>query len=109
MGNTPAKKTAAPPPDKTPEKGEDAIVLEVQGHEYTIVAEARNDFELVDDLNEAFENGNLARVPSALRRMLGAEQAKVAMERLRDEKTGRIPADAGFEFFNELIEAFNPN
>src|SRR5690606_15805402 len=61
------------------------IVAEVEGREWTISQDALDDFELLDDLAE-LENGNAVRLPSALKRLLGAEQYREAMAVLRNEQ-----------------------
>lgn len=80
-----------------------ALEVTYAGERWVIKREALDDFELLDDLG-AMEAGNPARFPSALRRMLGAEQAKRAVELLRNPDTGRVPVEPAVEFFLGLME-----
>lgn len=90
------------PQDRKPKAGEPHRV-EVDGRTWTVDSDALDDFELLDDLGE-IEAGNAARLPRALRRLLGAEQYKRAIESLRDGDTGRVPVEAGAEFIKAVFE-----
>lgn len=82
------------------------IVAEVEGREWTISQDALDDFELLDDLAE-LENGNAVRLPSALKRLLGAEQYREAMAVLRNEQ-GRVTVEAGGKFVQDVLTSVNP-
>lgn len=77
------------------------IAVTVRDVEWTIEAEALNDWELLEDLNDP--SGGSA--PSAMRRFLGPEQYDKAKDLVRDPHSGRVPADAMSEFIGELFEA----
>src|SRR5690606_38987163 len=76
------------------------IVAEVEGREWTISQDA------LDDLAE-LENGNAVRLPSALKRLLGAEQYREAMAVLRNEQ-GRVTVEAGGKFVQDVLTSVNP-
>lgn len=115
MSETKTKKTAVPPDvaapqDHLPKKdktGGDRTVT-VRGQQWTIPADALNDFELLDDLSQVDVNGDVSRLPSLLRRLLG-DQFRAAMNTCRDENTGRVTVESGADFTREVMEALNPN
>lgn len=86
-----------------------AMTVEVDGHEYTITADAMDDFELLDDLHELDYNEDPTRMPSVLKRLIGVEASREVMRRLRDKETGRVPIEVGVKFVGDLMEALNPN
>lgn len=100
---------AKKPADHKPKKveGED-IVATIAGKDWTVPADALDDFELLDDLNALEQRDDGTRLPSILRRLLG-EQWREAMDSIRDEASGRVSIEAGGEFVKELMEALNPN
>ena len=81
------------------------ITVEVGEHEYTIDRDALDDFELLDDLGALSSTGDAGVTPSILRRLLGPEQTRVAIDRLRDEKTGRVTVEAGSTFAIALLNS----
>lgn len=94
------------PSDRRP-KASDTHEVEVNGHTWTVAADALDDFELLDDLSE-IDSGNPSRLPRVLKRLLGPEQYKAAMDSVRDPETGRVGVEAGAEFVGALFEAL-PN
>lgn len=115
MSETKTKKTAVPdgvkqPTDRKPkdEPKPETLTAHVRGRDWTVPADALDDFELLDDLNALEQRGDVTRLPSVLRRLLG-DQWRDAMEALRDESTGRVTVEAGSEFVMALMGALNPN
>jgi hypothetical protein len=104
-----APKTAA---EVVHEDGSEAapatMTVTVRGVEYVIPEDARDDFELLDDLGRADE-GDTSRFPSILRRLLGPAQTRVALDSLRDSETGRVSVEAGTDFVLDLFRALNPS
>lgn len=92
---------------KAPAEVDGNYVVTVHGESWTISKEALDDFELFEDIGE-IDKGNPARLPSALKRLLGSEQYPKAMDTLRDPETGRVGMKDGLEFFSEVFEAL-PN
>jgi hypothetical protein len=106
----------APKPDNdTPADGgeqeaeQGSTTVTVNDHEYVVTDTARDDFELMDDIEEMIRTGDGGRTPAIMRRILGRQQMAAALERLRDEETGRVPIDAGTGFVMDLLKALNPN
>lgn len=69
------------------------------GFEYELNAGVANDIELLEDI-AAWDKGDLMHVPSALSRLLGAEQKKALYEHLRGDD-GIVPTD---KVMKEVIE-----
>ena len=86
----------------------EVLTATVRGVEWSVPADALDDFELLDDLNALDQKGDATRLPAVLRRLLG-DQWRDAMDVLRDEGTGRVSVEAGAEFVMELMGALNPN
>ena len=86
----------------------EALTATVRGVEWTVPADALDDFELLDDLNALEQKNDVTRLPAVLRRLLG-DQWRDAMEAMRDEGTGRVSVEDGAEFVMELMGALNPN
>lgn len=104
---------AKKPADKKPkaEKVEEqptTVTATVAGKEWVIPVDALDDFELLDDFNELEDKGDISRLPSILKRLLG-DQWKDAMDAVRDKKTGRVSIEAGGDFVNSLMGEINPN
>jgi len=80
------------------------------GFEADVVAEALNDFELLDDLAELDNGGAGAslRMPSVLRRMFGPENFKGIMDALRNPETGKVPVEVGEAFLMAVFQGLNP-
>ena len=98
------------PQDRKPkdEPKPETLTAAVKGREWSVPSDALDDFELLDDLNALEQRGDVTRLPSVLRRLLG-EQWRDAMDVMRDETTGRVSVEAGSEFVMELMGALNPN
>lgn len=84
-------------------------VVTVRGKEWSVPLDALDDFELLDDLNALDQRDDPTRLPAVLRRLLGGDQWKLAMEVLREKESGRVRTEAGASFVMELIQALNPN
>ena len=102
-------KNAKKPEDHKPKASDAPEVIEVtvRGVDLKIDADALDDFELMDDLNELEQNENPARLPSILRRLVG-DQYRSVMDAIRGEN-GRVSVEAGSEFLGEVMEAISPN
>lgn len=96
------KPTAAEAADST------VITAELLGHTWTVDAEALDDFELLDDLAALQHDEDVTRIPSALRRLLGKDDYRRALEALRDDK-GKVRVEPAADFMMALIEALDPN
>lgn len=113
MSGTAAKKPVKQPADRKP-KEEDrrdepkSIEVALRGETWTISADAVDDFELLDDLNEIDTNGNAARMPSLLRRLLGPGQYRAALDLIRDDN-GRVTVEAGQKFVMDMFKEIDPN
>lgn len=116
----PAAKTATTrrpttPQDRKPSAAEvqkaealgTTVAVEFEGTEWQVTANALNDFELLEDI-DAIDSGNPARLPKVLRRMLGEDQYRKALDALRDED-GVVRVEKGVEFFYAIAAAVNPN
>lgn len=101
-------KAAKKPADrKAPDtKPAETIDVEVRGVALSLPREALDDFELLDDLDQ-LEQGNPARLPSVLRRLVG-DQWREVMDALRGE-SGRVSVEDGAGFVAEVMEAVSPN
>jgi hypothetical protein len=118
---TTTKRTPARRPDgvkrpqdhKPPETEVKPVVEKVDGgrkvtHKgvtVTIPDEALDDFELLDDLREMEQTGNVSVLPSLLRRLAGPDGYKAVMEGLRNPDTGRVSAGDGAEYVQAIFEA----
>ena len=104
---------AKKPADKKPkaEKVEEptTVTATVSGKEWVVPVEALDDFELLDDFNVLEADGDISRLPAILKRLLGDEQWRDALNTIRDEKTGRVSIEAGADFVNSLMGEINPN
>lgn len=80
----------------------------IRGLEITVSGDALDDFELLDDL-DALDQGNAARFPSVLRRLIGKDSYKAAMDILRDPDSGRVSVESGATFVSEVLDAVSPN
>ncbi|MFB3980331.1 hypothetical protein [Microbacterium proteolyticum] len=79
----------------------------VSGVEVTVLEEALNDFELLDDIRAAQDLNDGSRMPSLLRRLVGNDYSKV-LDALRGPN-GRVTVEAGSQFVWDLFKALNPN
>jgi len=80
----------------------------IRGITVTVLDEAIDDFELLDDLRAVDVDGNAAHLPALLRRLVGDEY-KTVMDGLRDKDTGRVSIESGSMFVKEIFGALNPN
>lgn len=96
MSTTPKK------PQDRKTKADAPLTAEVGGRTWTVERDAMDDFELLEDLGEV-EAGNAARLPRVLRRLLGADQYREAMDHLRDD-AGKVGVEAGANFVRDLFE-----
>lgn len=87
------------PADRKPK----VFTVKVDDDTYTVPLDALDDFELLDDLN-AIQDGDGARLPTVLRRLLGAEQYRAALESLRSAETGRVSLEAGASLVERILE-----
>lgn len=71
------------------------------GFEYELQKGVEDDFELLMDIAE-WDKGNIISVPSAIRRLLGPEQAKALIEHTRDEN-GKVSTE---RIMKEVMEMF---
>ena len=101
---------AKAPQDRKPkaESKPETLTGHVRGRDWTVLTEALDDFELLDDLNALEQKGDATRLPAVLRRLLG-EQWRDAMDAMRNTETGRVSVEAGSEFVMDLMGALNPN
>jgi hypothetical protein len=87
---------------KTIEKDGNTLPLTV-----TVDTVALDDFELLDDMR-GMDDGNHARMPAMLRRLVG-DDYKAVLEAFRDRETGRVPITKVAPWVQELLGALNPN
>lgn len=100
---TPPKGAKKPTDRRSKASSDGSHKVEVNGRAWTVSAEALDDFELLDDLGE-IETGNAAPMPRVLKRLLGAEQYREALDSLRDPETGRVGVEAGADFVRAVFE-----
>lgn len=99
---------AKKPQDRRPKQSKDGTqTVKVHGVELTIVGDALDDFELLDDL-AALDDGEGQRLPKVMRRLVG-EKWRDVMSALRDEETGRVSVDDAGTFIHDVLEAVAPN
>ncbi len=91
------------PTDRRKSASTKTLTATAAEREWTVPTDALDDFELLDDLDE-IENGNAARLPRALKRLLG-DQYRDALDAIRDEGSGRVGVEAGADFVRELFES----
>lgn len=99
---TAPKKT--PQDHKKPTADDGSVTRTAWGRDWTISAEALDDWDLLEDL----ASGDASRAPSAVRALLGAEQYVAAKDIARDE-TGRVRATRMSQFMAELFAGDVPN
>lgn len=102
-------KGAKTPTDRKPKADAvpDVKTATAAGRDWTVPTGALDDFELLDDLGQ-IEQGNPARLPSVLRRLIG-DQWPAAMDSIRDKDTGRVGVEAGADFVRQIMESLDPN
>ncbi|MBD8218199.1 hypothetical protein IFU40_06075 [Microbacterium sp. CFBP 13617] len=86
----------------------DARRTTVNDIEVTVLEEALDDFELLDDIRAAGDNGDASRLPSLLRRLVGDDYKRI-LDELRDPVTHRVSAAKGSQFVWDVFGALNPN
>jgi len=100
-------KGAKAPQDRKPKATENGDrTVTVAGQDWTVPADALDDFELLDDLGE-LENGNATRLPRIMKRLLGDDYKK-ALDAIRDD-AGVVRIEPAGEFINELLQGLDPN
>lgn len=84
--------------------------VEHKGVKLTVLTEALNDFELLDDLAalQVDEARSAHRIPLMLRRLAGNDGFKAVTDGLRGEN-GRVPIPETVQFVLEVFQALNPN
>lgn len=79
-------------------------VVEWDGHEYTLTDDAKNDFEVLELLDDV--EANPQRFPKLLRALLGPEQFDAWKNNARGEN-GRVRTDDAGKFFRHLMSEAN--
>lgn len=107
------------PQDHKPkaEKSAKPVVKQVEGgkeithHGFTVTVDddALNDFELLGDMRRMDDTKDPSFFPQMLRRLLGDDGFRVAMDGLRNPETGRVSAPAGVQYVEDVFEAIAPN
>lgn len=72
----------------------------------TVLEDALDDFELLDDLRAVDDDNDASRFPSLIRRMVGDEY-KTIMNEMRG-KNGRVSVAVGMQFVWDLFRALGP-
>ena len=80
----------------------------VDGIDVRVPDEALDDFELLDDIRGVQDSDDVSRMPSLLRRLVGADYRRI-LDEMRDKTTGRVPAAKATEFVFEVFQALNPS
>ena len=93
-------------PKPTVEKIDAGHIVKIEGMRLTVLNEALDDFELLDDLAK-MQDGESARLASVAHRLFGDDFKKV-MDGLRGEN-GRVSLEAASGFISELLAALAPN
>lgn len=101
-----ATATRKQPQDHKP-KADAPRTVTVRGETFTIPADALDDFELLGDLGR-IQEGEAALLPNVLRRLVGDDGYRRAMDALRGEN-GRVSVSDGAEFVGEILTALDPN
>lgn len=76
--------------------------VDLCGFTIEVPQEARDDFELSDDLRRMQDGKDLTYFPSVLRRLCGEDGFHTAMNGLRNKK-GRVTHDVGVRYVNALL------
>lgn len=104
MPDVPAK--AKKPADRKPKKAATHPV-EVGDITIHVDSDALDDFELMEDVAR-MEDGEAHRAAGVLRRILGPEQFKLAMDALRND-AGRVSTEAALKLTKDVFASFSPN
>lgn len=92
----------------TSKKPKTTITVESKfGFKVEVDKSAFDDFEALELLGRV-QTGDVFAVPPLLNKVLGAEQTAVALDKLRNKKTGRVSVKDGVEFTLELLSV-DPN
>ena len=73
----------------------------------TVPRAALDDLELLDDLNK-LDNGAAQVLPQLLRRLIGEDGYRAAIEALRDPVTARIPLAPAAQYIKDIFGAVSP-
>lgn len=94
---------AKKPQDHKKPAADGALVVTVNGHDYQIARDALDDFELLDDLAR-LDDGEGTRLPAILRRLVGDDGYRAALDTIRDPETGRVSIEAGGDLLAALLK-----
>ncbi|MCL2463977.1 MAG: hypothetical protein FWF28_02755 [Micrococcales bacterium] len=86
---------------KKPTNEVDSITVTLRGHDWTIEADALNDWEVFEGLSDP-TGMHMAPV---VRTLLGDQQYQAAKDLVRNPETGQVPATEMSNFIGELFEA----
>lgn len=107
MGNAPKKPQDHQQPKPRVRAVENGHEVTVDGLTVTVLADALDDFELLDELND-LDRGNPTRLPSLLRRIISADDYTKAMDHLRTAGGGRVRIEPAADLIKALFGAVNP-
>lgn len=79
----------------------ESVTTTVRGIDWTIEADALDDWDLIEELNDPTG----ASLPSATRRLLGPDQYAAARAMAQDPETGRVRATVMAELIGEIFQA----
>ena len=110
-----AKKTAVPEPVEEPVEVEDAPPAEpkmldiiVRDTPLRVFADARDDFEILDDVRQ-IEKGDIACLTELMRRMMPESDRAKALDLARSDN-GRVTLDAALDLMGDVFKGMNnPN
>lgn len=89
MSNTTVNKTTTTTKKPAAAKPETVKGKTTTGFAFEITADARDDYELFEDLVK-LDRGDVSVMPSILTRLLGDKQKAALMEHCRNEETSRV-------------------
>lgn len=99
--------SAPVPQDHKPKAGEQRAVT-VLGLTLTVDPKAFDDLEVMDSFAQ-LRGGDPLVLPGLLRSVVGTDQYPRVLDHLRDADTGRVSAEAGAQFFVDLMEEIAPS
>lgn len=102
----PKTEKAAKPVVKQVESGKE---ITHRGFTVTVDDDALNDFELLGDMRRMDDTKDPSFFPQMLRRLLGEDEFRIAMDGLRNPDTGRVSAQDGVQYVEDVFEAIAPN
>ena len=110
-----AKKTAVPEPVEEPVEVEDAPPAEpkmldiiVRDTPLRVFADARDDFEILDEV-QRIEEGDIVRLTVLMRRMMPESDRAKALDLARSDN-GRVTLDAALALMGDVFKGMNnPN